>query len=172
MDESSLRWLAGGEVDESRWMVRFFGDELDPDFVSGQLGSPPTDCCPKGDVHRKGRVLEKTGRWVLDQGRTAEPATEGLLHLLGSLTGDLEVWRELAQRFHGDLRCHLIAKRWNRGVTWPPRVLAAIADRALELKGKKGTFKIPARTKQLQMAGHVNEDFPKTATTVGVGGRL
>ncbi len=43
------------------------------------------------------------------------------------------MWKELTQRFRGDLRCHLIAKRWNRGVTWPPAVLAAIADRGLEL---------------------------------------
>ena len=132
MDENSLHWLAGGEIDESRWMLRFFGDELDPDFVSAQLGSPPTDSCRKGDLHRQGRVLEKTGRWVLKQERTAEPVAEGIMRLLASLTSDLAVWRELTRRFHGDLRCHLIARRWNRGVTWRPCVLAAIADRGLE----------------------------------------
>ncbi|OAI51278.1 hypothetical protein AYO44_05095 [Planctomycetaceae bacterium SCGC AG-212-F19] len=133
MDEKNLVWLAGGTVDESRLMLRFFGDDLDPDFVSQRLGSPPTESCRKGDLHRKGRILEKTGRWVLEKERTAEPVAECLLQLFGSLTNDLAVWKELTHRFHGDLRCHLIAKRWNREQTLRPQVLAAIADRGLEL---------------------------------------
>ena len=84
-------------------------------------------------MHRKGRILEKTGRWVLEKERTAEPVAECLMQLFGSLTNDLAVWKELTHRFHGDLRCHLIAKRWNREQTLPPQVLAAIADRGLEL---------------------------------------
>jgi hypothetical protein len=55
------------------------------------------------------------------------------MQLFGSLTNDLAVWKELTHRFHGDLRCHLIAKRWNREQTMRPQVLAAIADRGLEL---------------------------------------
>jgi hypothetical protein len=133
MDEKNLVWLAGGTVDECRLMLRFFGDDLDPDFVSQRLGSPPTESCRKGDLHRKGRILEKTGRWVLEKVRTAEPVAECLKQLFGSLTNDLAVWKQLAHRFHGDLRCHLIAKRWNREQTLRPKVLAAIADRGLEL---------------------------------------
>jgi hypothetical protein len=133
MDEQNLVWLAGGTVDESRLMLRFFGDDLDPDFVSQRLGSPPTDSCRKGDLHRKGRILEKTGRWLLEKERTAEPLEDCLMQLFGSLTKDLAVWKELTQRFHGDLRCHLIARRWNREQTLRSQVLAAIADRGLEL---------------------------------------
>jgi hypothetical protein len=55
------------------------------------------------------------------------------MQLFGSLTNDLAVWKELTHRFHADLRCHLIAKRWNREQTLHPQVLAAIADRSLEL---------------------------------------
>src|SRR5437870_10632648 len=123
MDVQNLVWLAGGTVDESRLMLRFFGDDLDPVLVSSKLGSQPTDSCRKGDLHRTGRILEKTGRWLLERERTAEPVAGCLMQLLGCLTDDLAVWKELTQRFHADLRCHLIAKRWNRGVTWPPEVL-------------------------------------------------
>jgi hypothetical protein len=133
MDENSLAWLAGGSFDESRLTLRFFGDDLDPDMISEKLGLPPTDSCRKGDLHRKGRILESTGRWVLQRERTTQPVTECLMQLFGSLTNDLAVWKELTQRFHSDLRCHLIARRWNRGQTWPPQALAAIADRGLEL---------------------------------------
>jgi hypothetical protein len=34
VDEKNLVWLAGGRVEESRLMLRFFGDDLDPSWLS------------------------------------------------------------------------------------------------------------------------------------------
>src|SRR5215468_8438271 len=99
MDEKNLVWLAGGTVDESRLMLRFFGDDLDPDFDSQRLGSPPTDSCRKGDLHRKGRIRERTGRWGLETARTPEPVAECLMQMFASLTNDLAVWKELTPVF-------------------------------------------------------------------------
>ena len=133
MEENNLVWLAGGSFEECRLMLRFFGDDLEPESISSQLGSTPTDSCRMGDLHRTGRANEVTGRWVLKTERAAVPVTESLMQLFSRLTNDLTVWKFLTQRYQSDLRCHLIAKRWNRGMTLPPQLLAAIEDRGLEL---------------------------------------
>lgn len=57
-----LVWVAGGEVDESCYSLRFFSDDLNPDFITEFLGIQPTRSCRKGDI-RRGKVhdiIEKT----------------------------------------------------------------------------------------------------------------
>jgi len=133
MDEKRLIWLAGGTFEESRLILRFFGDDLEPDYLSQRLRAQPTSSCRKGDLRHGKDIRETTGRWLFECARNTIPVAENLDRMFGQLTADLTVWQELSRRYRADLRCHLITKRWNRGITLPRHSLASIADRGLEL---------------------------------------
>lgn len=56
--------IAGGEVDEYRICLGYYGDELNPDELSALLGRKPTSSSLKGDIVRKN-----------DRTRTKKPAS-------------------------------------------------------------------------------------------------
>jgi hypothetical protein len=126
----------GGEVDAYSICLRVFGNDLDPDEVSTQLGSAPTSQCRKGDIHRGKRYdrVEKQGSWRLGVDHVRGVPLDGLINrLLDRLTGDLAVWRELTARYNVDLFCGLHLELWNRGLALSPRTLLRVAERGLEL---------------------------------------
>jgi hypothetical protein len=129
-------WVAGGEVDEYHICLRFFGDDLDPEVVSSMLGAQPTSACRKDDIFR-GKVserVERTGRWLLNMpekpGESFEPQIEDLL---GRLTQDLAVWRELTEKYKADIFCGVWLRNWNRGMGLSPTLMHRLAERGLEL---------------------------------------
>jgi hypothetical protein len=129
-------WVAGGEVDEYHICLRFLGDDLDPDVLSSMLGAVPTSACRKGDIVR-GTVSERvarTGRWVLDlpekPGESFEPQIE---ELLGMLTQDLAVWRELTQKYRAGVVCGVWLRNRNRGMELSPELMKRLAERGLKL---------------------------------------
>ena len=124
------------EVSEYHISLRFFGDDLDPKVMSAALGVQPTSSCKKGDLF-KGKVserIEKTGRWLLSvperPGESFEPQIEALL---GRLTQDLAIWRQLTQKYNADLFCGLWLGRSNQGMELSPLLMRKLAERGLHL---------------------------------------
>lgn len=128
--------LAGGEVDESCYSLRFFGDDLNPDFITQVLGIQPTRSCRKSDI-RRGKVydiIEKTGSWRHSTKRNSEISLEEQINqLFDKLPTDLDVWRNLTTHFYADLFCGVFFKIWNRGLSFSPQTLGRISERGLLL---------------------------------------
>jgi Domain of unknown function (DUF4279) len=126
----------GGSIDTCSASLRLFGDDLDPDFVSSQLGSPPTTACRKGDMTRNkvSTIIEKQGKWLLSIDHRRGTQLEALINeLLDKMTGDLTVWEHLTNQFRVDLFCGLQLEEWHRGLSFSPETLMRIAKRRLKL---------------------------------------
>jgi hypothetical protein len=120
---------AGGEVDECSLLLRFFGDDLDPETITALLGVDPTDACRKGDPVR----ASHTGRWLLDCERTSDTPDSQIKLLMSDLTDELDVWQRLAASFSAEIKCHLFLKRWTRGTIFSTESLTLLTERGLRL---------------------------------------
>lgn len=134
--QGELVWVAGGEIDEVCISLRFFGDDLDPYQLTQLLGSESTGSYRKGDVLR-GKKYDRvmpTGSWFLSTPRSATASLDAHINsLLDCVTSDLDIWRELTQKYDSDLFCGVWLFRWNRGVDLEPETLKRMADRRLRL---------------------------------------
>jgi hypothetical protein len=127
---------AGGSIDSCSVSLRVFGENLDPDSVSGILGAVPTAACRRGDVTRSKVYdrVEKQGKWLLTVDRIRGVLLDALINqLLDRLTDDLAGWRELTDQYKVDLFCGLQMELWNRGLGLSPRTLLRVGERGLEL---------------------------------------
>jgi hypothetical protein len=123
----------GGPVDEAEPTLCIYGAALDPDTVSTLLACRPTRAHRKGDP-RRGGVPARTGAWLLtgDSPSSVELDTQIRL-LLGKLTVDLEVWREISRTCTIRMSCTLTLLDWSRGLQLTPDVLNLLASRCIEL---------------------------------------
>lgn len=118
--------------------LRFFGDDLDPDAITARLGCYPTHCARKGDV-TTGRVtgLErsaKTGSWLLSASQQKpENLDLQISEILAQLTDDLEVWREMTEKYQSNLFCGLFMSTGNDAMSISPTTLLALGARGLEV---------------------------------------
>lgn len=125
--------------------LRFFGDCLDPDFITKVLGVQPISSCRKGDIfHSKVRDrIEKTGAWLYSIDRwnvtllidrwNVTLLEDQINQLLDRLPENLNVWHELAANFQADLFCGLSFARSNSGFYLSPETLQRIVDRKLSI---------------------------------------
>jgi hypothetical protein len=126
------------QLHESHAALRIVGDALIPDDVSKLLGATPTNSRVKGETwigKSSGReYVAKSGAWHL----SAEDCKPGDLDkqaadLLGKMTSDLDVWRELTGKFKVDLFCGWFMEDSNEGLSVSPRTMAALAERGIKL---------------------------------------
>ena len=134
-DESRVIAHVGGPVDETSITLRVFGDNLDPDEVTAQLGVQPTSHCRKGDVFRGKQYdrIEKTGRWLLARPHVTDNVDAIIQRLLKDLPDSLEIWQTLHSKFKIDLFLGIWLRDWNRGFSLIPKTLRMLADRELEI---------------------------------------
>lgn len=127
---------AGGEVDEAAVLLRFFGDELDPDFITHRLGAAPTNSVRKGgiDPNRPWARPAAKGRWLLKRVRSRETLDQQINSLLDQLTPDISVWSDLADRYIAEIKCDLFMQRWCRATIVSRETMAAISARRLQLQ--------------------------------------
>lgn len=90
-----------------RVSLRLFGDTLDPDFLTQQLGIAPTFSARKGDpAEHEGGEERDTGTWIyrLDGSPGAElgDVIEGLL---ARFPDDSTLWEELTSSYRVDVAC-------------------------------------------------------------------
>lgn len=129
-----LTWI-GGKLLNVSVSLRFFGPDLDPEFVTRLLRCSPKKAYRKGDelpgrCHR----LAKQGSWRLKSDQSGMELPDKIADLLDRLPDDLEVWTQLReQSTNADLFCGLFLDEWNRGLELGPELLGRIAERQLTL---------------------------------------
>ena len=117
--------------------LRIFGDDLDPDEITRQLGAQPTVGVRKGVERRRPSGhshIALTGQWLLTA-PTAAPGDldEQIRALLATLTDDLEIWRDLGRRYRCDLFCGLFMIEGNEGIGLEPETVRLIGERGLKI---------------------------------------
>jgi hypothetical protein len=131
-DRETEHWIGvGGLVDVSRVCIGIYGDALDPERLTRQLGLAPTRSHRNGDPIESARVPNtyKTGAWVLDLGDAeGQDPEDAILHLLQWLPEDVAVWRELTASFDVRIGLSLVLKEWNRGFSLSPIVMEKLAS--------------------------------------------
>lgn len=118
--------------------LRVIGVDLVPENVSAMLGCRPTKAERAGEnvpTKSPGRSrVAKTGQWTLFATDTEpENLDAQVSELLGQLTQDLDVWRQLSQSFRVDLFCGWFMGGSNEGVVVSPQTLVALGERGIEL---------------------------------------
>ena len=119
--------------------LRFFGDDLTPKEISTLLGQQPTQTETKGDV-RVGKVSgqkwpAKSSGWRLKAPTQSDGDLDAqIAALLGQLTSDLAVWRDLTTRYKADVFCGLFMQTAGDGLTMQPSTLQILGDRGLRLE--------------------------------------
>ena len=118
--------------------LRFWGDDLDPDALTARLGRAPTSSQTKGQAivgKNTGQVcIAKTGGWRL-KAESREPGDldDQISELLGGLTEDLSVWRDLAAKYSPDIFVGFFMHRGNEGIEISAESLSALSSRGISL---------------------------------------
>jgi hypothetical protein len=121
----------GGPVDRWRVALRIYGEELDPDRISGLLGCEPSSAV------RKGTPFPKKGRWILEINskdcNENDDVDDGVRMLLAHLPSDPDVWASLANIYSIDVFCGLFIASPNRGFGISTEVSRLLSDRGLQI---------------------------------------
>jgi hypothetical protein len=108
--------------------LRFHGDDLEPQMLTQALGAEPSRAAVKGIPMTSANGIErptKTGQWLLTVETTspAEEFDEQVRRVFDQLTGNENVWRDLSERFSGNLFVGLFLGSSDEGVVIVPDVL-------------------------------------------------
>ncbi|MEQ7010404.1 DUF4279 domain-containing protein [Actinopolymorpha sp. B17G11] len=105
--------------------LRIAGEALVPTAITTALGCEPSRSWAKGDAWISHGVTRtrRFGLWSLDAEET----------ILGRLTSDEAVWRDLGARYTVDLFCGWFMERGNEGVTLGPETMLALGRRGIPL---------------------------------------
>ena len=119
----------GGPVDSVCVTLSMYGEHLDPDWVSHQLGVRPSSGYRKGDPRPSNLPDHRGGGWFLEQvgdaPATPESLTEQLLAPLPPATA--EIWSTLAAHFEVQMHYALFLYSFNRGFSLSPSVVWRLA---------------------------------------------
>jgi hypothetical protein len=114
--------------------VRFSGDDLDPADVTQALGATPDIAYRKGDAVRDGRGIGRTGLCSFRAPRATPGDLDGqITRLLDGLSPDLAIWRDLSQRYRGEVFIGLFLTESNEGMGIASATIDALAQRGLQI---------------------------------------
>lgn len=127
-----------GPVDNFRISLDIVGDDVDPDQVSSMLGAPPTTAHRKGDaIHGRDGKLRRhasSGQWSIEAIMDgADDFNVTLSKILETLTDDLDIWRQLSERFDTSFFCGVFLSDSNRGFTISAELMSALGERGLDV---------------------------------------
>jgi hypothetical protein len=123
-------------IGDTRLILRFFGDDLDPAELTKLLGEAPTQSWVKGEArHSTSRHrVQKTGAWLFSVPDREPGDLDGQLNeLFSKLTDDIETWRALTSRFDGNCFCGLFMRECNEGFDLDLKTIEALAARGLRI---------------------------------------
>ena len=136
-EKSKIVLNTGGKVDEAAVTLRFFGDDLDPDELTRILNCKPTEAYKKGDVvttTMRPRTI-KTGQWFLSFEKNSEQdLEEQILALFEKLPEDLEIWKNLSERFDLSIYCSAWLEGWSRDILLSHNMLKQMSDRNIKIR--------------------------------------
>src|SRR5688572_17571166 len=120
------------QISRTTVSIRFFGKELDHEFVSQQLSCTPSSAARTGEKiitpNGKERII-KRGYWRLEYGDSDEILLEKKIKLLfAKMTDDLGSWQEVTRTADiAEIFCGLFIDTWNEGFTLSPSTLRMIS---------------------------------------------
>jgi uncharacterized protein DUF4279 len=91
----------GGPIDDAAVSLKAYGDDLDPDEITGLLGVAPTYSHRLGDSMRPGSPPFQTGCWThkVESAGPGDAADQALGCLLDRLPSDPSLWARLVQSY-------------------------------------------------------------------------
>lgn len=122
-------------IHETSATLRFWGDELDPHEVTKLLGAAPTRGAFKGQlIVGRGPMVARSGKWHLTVNRRQPGNLSGQIEeILSGLTQDLDVWRDLSNRFDGNVFVGFFMAEGNEGYDLSSKTMKLLTDRGLSL---------------------------------------
>jgi hypothetical protein len=125
------------DIGKTRASLRIFGADLLPEEITSLLGCPPSKSAKAGDIdprHKSETRIVKEGFWLLASDEDDNPLLEKKVEtLLGKLTGDLSVWKQLTSKYKVDIFCGLFLNEFNEGFGVSPALLKKLGERNLEI---------------------------------------
>ena len=126
--------VVGGPPGKVTASLRLFGTALEPDEITNVLGAHPSLAYRAGDpIGGRSPGVRKTGAWILRSNTDDPDLTRAIRMLLSRVSGDLSVWRQLAERYEVSVFCGVWLESDNAEVLFSPLVLRELSDRGLEL---------------------------------------
>ena len=127
-----------GSIQKAMATIRVGGDDLSPEEITALLGANPTTAQYKGQEFPSkfaSRVRKaRSGMWSLEAIASEPEDFNGqVVELLDRLTGDLNIWRSISERFEIDIFCGWFMETSNDGVIISPETLRALSDRGITL---------------------------------------
>lgn len=127
----------GGPFDRCFFILEMYGDDLDPDEVTRQIGAPPTRSHRKGDERPRGSQFYRTGGWLLESGErqlsfedTGMAAFEDWLE---SLPAPSPSWSRFIEQFEAQVRLVVYTDQMNAEFKLTPKAAAELSSRGLPL---------------------------------------
>jgi len=126
----------GGSFNRAFFILEIFGDDLDPDAISRELGVAPTKAYRKGDERPKGSQFYRTGGWIIDSGELQlgdeDVGDKKFQDWLALLPGDASKWKSL-QRYEPQVRLVLYTDQMNAEFRVRPLAANELSKRGLTL---------------------------------------
>jgi hypothetical protein len=127
--------LNGEPIEKFKITLRVIGgDGFDPEYLTRVLGCRPTAAEVKGQrvVTPSGTRIGQESRWSLTiESDHSGEVEQGITALLNRLPGNLDLWRDLTQRYHVDIYCGMFLRTANRGFGLSPQVSRMLSERNL-----------------------------------------
>jgi hypothetical protein len=136
MTELESGILVGGEVGGVTVTLRLFGEDLDPDRLTRELGVEPTRSYRSGDaVSARSNARRTQGMWqlksLLPEDRPIEDHITGLLEMLPA---ELGVWEQATRDLRKDLFCGVLITSQVSGLSVGLTAIEQLAARGLCLE--------------------------------------
>jgi hypothetical protein len=128
--------LIGGEVGGATAALRLFGENLDPDAVSSQLGVQPTLAYRKGDrVSTRSEARRKQGMWQIESALPESKSLEEHINsVLSAIQCSCELWERVTGNLSRDIFCGLFVESQSSGVSLSAAVLREVVQRGLSIE--------------------------------------
>jgi hypothetical protein len=138
IDPFAIDFGGAGNVPRLRISLRIVGDDLDPDFITQQLGVAPTESGRRGEPNDRaggGRPSRREiGVWIYRVSVTADTELgDALDQLLAAMPQDATLWEELTSTYAVDVLCGVFLEADNQSTTIPADVLERLGRLGLAL---------------------------------------
>jgi len=126
------------QISKSVASLRISGDNLVPSDITEALGCEPTKSHKKGEniagKRSENTTIAKNGMWrLIANEQKPENLDAQIIELLGKLSCELEIWREIGSKFKIDLFVGLFMTESNEGMELSPNSLKELGDRGILL---------------------------------------
>ncbi len=124
-------------ISTAKATLRIMGDSLKPEEVSSALGAIPTTAQFKGEELLGSRGpprIARFGMWRLTAAVTTPADLDvQVREILAQLSGDIAVWKQLAEKYDMDVYCGWFMEKENEGLSISAMTLRELGVRGIEL---------------------------------------